>query len=405
MINKKILLLTLSNEDNWNFDKNIFNPLKSIFSYVLRFQDYRKRLYEIGIYELQNEIIDLVRKEKPHYILFPASSHEISKETLQVFNSEGCIIFGWFFDDIIRFNNYSKWFIPYIDYFLTSNKESVHKYAELGAKSIYVPSACNHNIYIKRDVKFSYDVSFVGRNIANREKLINEIESNNIKIQTFGFTYEGIISFEKMINIFSASRINLNFTGSYVNPKVKQFKARIFEITMCGGFLLSEYFNGIEKFYELDKEIVCFNSITEAVEKIKYYLSNDKERQMIADAGYKRAQKNHTWNIRLKKIFDFIEKDINSINYKINTESIDKPNRLEILESNFYYSLYCKWKEQNKPKLSKEAISFSYKRDKRNIKKKVLAFMTFLPSKIYFPITKMIENSISYIKNNTKNNN
>lgn len=392
MINKKILLLSLADENNWNFDKNIYRPLKFVFSKVIRYQDYRKRLNEIGIKQLQKEIIDLVRSERPHYILVPASSYEILEETFQAFHAEGSIIFGWFFDDSVRFDNYSKWWIPYIDYFLTSNKDSVQKYNDLGAKSIYVPIACNHQIYIKKNVEFSYNISFVGRNIANREKFITEIKNNNIQVHTFGFSSNEIISFEEMINIFSGSKINLNFTGSYRNPKIKQLKARIFEVTMCGGFLLTEYVNGIEEFFEIDKEIVCFKTVDEAVDKVKYYLRHEKERIKIARAGWERAHKDHTWQKRLSDIFEKIEKDITVHGgSNILPSDFKMPPKIIKMPSSYHYKWAVIWLSRKNPKLCKDEIRISLKYNPYNLNAKMLLAISQLPIVIQLGLINSIE--------------
>ena len=48
-------------------------------------------------------------------------------------------------------------------------------------------------------------------------------------------------------------------------------------------------------FFELDK-------IQELEEKVKYLLGHLKEAQRIADRGYQRAKKQHTWNVRAQEI-------------------------------------------------------------------------------------------------------
>jgi len=78
---------------------------------------------------------------------------------------------------------------------------------------------------------------------------------------------------------------------------------------LCGGFLLTEYVEGLEKFYDIDSDIVCFSSLDEAIKKIKYYLAHDDEREKIAESGYRKAMEHHTWDKRLNTVFNKISQE------------------------------------------------------------------------------------------------
>ncbi len=405
MIEKKILLLSLSDENNWNFDKNIYNPLKSIFQEVVRYKYYRKRLREIGIKKLQNEIIDLAKRERPNYILWPSSMYEILEETFQELRKNGCIIFGWFSDDEVRFDDYSKWWIPYIDYFLTNSEKAVRKYSELSVKSIFCLPACNSEIYKKKEMHFAYEVSFVGRNISNRNRLIREIENNNINIHNFGFN-DKAITFDEMIKIFLSSKINMNFAGSYANSEIKQIKARIFEVTMCGGFLFTEYVSGLEEYFEIDKEIVCFDTVEEAANKIRYYLKHDNERQAIAQAGWKRAHCHHTWEKRLYDLFKKIEEDI-TINGRpaISNFNLDLPEHVRHSRSQYHYRQAEELFIRKKIDLCLDELNISLKFNPDNKNSRRLLIISKRPNilkLIIFKITNAITRSRNKLRIRTR---
>ena len=71
----------------------------------------------------------------------------------------------------------------------------------------------------------------------------------------------------------------------------------------CGGFLLTEYTEDIERYFIPDKEVVLYHSIEELLEKIEYYLHHDEEREMIRKAGQQRTLKEHTYEQRFIQIF------------------------------------------------------------------------------------------------------
>ena len=59
---------------------------------------------------------------------------------------------------------------------------------------------------------------------------------------------------------------------------------------------------------DLGAEIVCYKDVDEAALLIKYYLSNDYEREKIKLAGVKKARRQHTYIHRIKHFMEEINK-------------------------------------------------------------------------------------------------
>ncbi len=68
-----------------------------------------------------------------------------------------------------------------------------------------------------------------------------------------------------------------------------QYTRRSFEIPACGVFLLSERTPVMQEMYQEGKEAEFFDSPEEFLDKVKFYLKNDKVRQRIAEAGFRRV--------------------------------------------------------------------------------------------------------------------
>lgn len=60
---------------------------------------------------------------------------------------------------------------------------------------------------------------------------------------------------------------------------------RLYEATGVGTLLVTEYSEDIKKMFVPDEEIICYRSIEEAYEKIKYFSAHEEERARIAMAG------------------------------------------------------------------------------------------------------------------------
>lgn len=82
---------------------------------------------------------------------------------------------------------------------------------------------------------------------------------------------------------------------------------RAFMVTALGTFYLSLYREGMEEFFELGKEIVVFRDLDEMVDKARYYLAHDAERQAIAAAaGQRRTLDNYTNQHTFRRLFRLI---------------------------------------------------------------------------------------------------
>ena len=295
-----------------------------------------------GREKMNEELLKIVFKEKPKLIFFFNGGKAIKKEVIkEIAQKSGAITFNWFSDDHWKFDKYSKYWAPLYHWIATTDYKSVLKYYEIGYKNVILSQwACNHFLYKPLDLPKIYDVTFVGAAHGNRKKIVQKVKEAGIDIKCWGSGWPtGRVSQEEMLRIFSQSKINLNFTKSsgvlwkelasiffyrdfnrsigLNNPKEcldnlksffpsmwsKQIKGRVFEIPGCYGFLLTEYANHLEDYYKIGEDIDCFKNIPELIKKIKYYLINDKKRQTIADMGYAKTMKDHTFERRFNKIF------------------------------------------------------------------------------------------------------
>lgn len=73
---------------------------------------------------------------------------------------------------------------------------------------------------------------------------------------------------------------------------------RLFEITGCGGFCLTEYQPNIENYFKPGVEIETFRDEEELSDKITYYLKNDEERLKISQRGQRRCHREYNMERR-----------------------------------------------------------------------------------------------------------
>lgn len=342
------------------FDLYLYKPLQEVFSKAILY-DYLERMTKAGVKAVNQEIIELVKKEHPKYVLWTSWQYDILPSTLESIRKEGSTVVGWFFDDEWRFDNYSKWWVPYLDYCVTNAIEAVPRYREMGARVIHtIP---NTGIAVDRDwskTEEKYDVSFVGSRAPDREKWINELVKRNMPVHLFGEGWGRYISFEEMVDIFANSKINLNFSRAWHSMK-PQIKGRIFQVCMAGGFLLTEYVPDIENYFGIDKEIVCFHNTDELMYKISYYLKHDVERRAIARAGWERATGEYTSSRMVARVFDEIERDVAARGGKRSSppQKLEIPTQVRRSTSNYHFEWGRALLEENYRGLWKDELTLS----------------------------------------------
>ena len=288
---------------------NFYGTLQRMPVELIEF-DFMTILQENGRMGMNNLLLETARRENPDLIFFCLFTDEIDRKTIGEL-TERCATFNWFCDDHWRFNNFSKYYAPYFSFISTTDIHALPKYEKIGYRNALLTQwACNHYDYVRMpDIEKDLEVTFVGQSHGNRKRLIRSLLKNGIDVATYGRGWaHGRVSQQEMIEIFNRSNLNLNLAASSRNLHTlfrmkDQIKGRNFEIPGCGGFLLTNYVDGLERYYEIGKEIVCFGSKTDLAEKIKYYLLHEDEREQIAGKGYERTRNDHTYEKRFYEIF------------------------------------------------------------------------------------------------------
>ncbi len=176
---------------------------------------------------------------------------------------------------------------------------------------------------LKKDI----DIAFVGRYtpmFKDRNQFLLDVYKafkNSYNIQYFlltGARFKGLIPIipwgllkaynkpvflEDMFKVFNRSKIVLN-THSNITGSHKG-NMRVFEALGSGSFMLSDH--GVyPEHLEEGKDFVTYKSNKDMIEKINYYLKNDKEREEIALNGHKKIAQYYNTEIgskNLEKIF------------------------------------------------------------------------------------------------------
>lgn len=111
--------------------------------------------------------------------------------------------------------------------------------------------------------------------------------------------HNGVSTHREMPLVFNRSKINLNITIHSIQSGLSQ---RIWDVMGCGGFLLTNYQEELPEYFEIGKDLECYENISDCIQKIQYYLIHDDIRREIAANGYKKVKAMHTYTIRIAQI-------------------------------------------------------------------------------------------------------
>lgn len=179
------------------------------------------------------------------------------------------------------------------DYVFCAQKRAVEDMTREGVKkAIWLPHAVEPEAYPKIDMASKrYDVCFVGHvNSTNREVALDRL------FREFPNFYYGQQLFENAARKFAESKICFNIS------MLDDLNMRTFEVMSTGSFLLTNWIPTIEEFFEDGKHLVLYRSEEEMIDKAKYYLAHDEERERIAQAGFEEVRAKHTIQHRVDVI-------------------------------------------------------------------------------------------------------
>jgi glycosyltransferase involved in cell wall biosynthesis len=115
------------------------------------------------------------------------------------------------------------------------------------------------------------------------------------------------LSFSKLREYVCSSKINLAITRGAHASLYASSSMRPFELGALGACIVANPYNGIEAWFEPDKEVIVVHSGDEAVDRFRYLLSHDSERQAIGIAARERVLKQHTFRHRAQELVDIVK--------------------------------------------------------------------------------------------------
>ncbi|MFH0890881.1 MAG: glycosyltransferase [Candidatus Liptonbacteria bacterium] len=329
------------------------------------------RILEVGRERFNQELLAKVEEFQPDLLFAFMYTDELLPETLEKIKEKTTSV-AWFSDDSWRYWNYSRAWAKYFTWAVTTYSWMPEPYKKHGQPNVIRSQwGANIDVYKPGPVPDAGrpGVTFVGGWSSQRGKIVEKIKRAGIPVEVFGggwpevrFTRPGQpvqggrVSTEEMVRLFGESKISLALNPppgfwnkdslgriffrrslnkivpdhnlysnmrSFFGRGMPQVKGRHFEIPACGGFLLTARADDLENYFRPGEEMVFYEDDGDYIEKIKYYLEHDEEREKIARAGYDRVRRDHSYVGRLNDIFGKIGGGTPNLHKSDNGNSIE----------------------------------------------------------------------------------
>ena len=206
---------------------------------------------------------------------------------------------------------YKIWEVKNADLVFTGSKTRNEMFNENGIKSYFVPQFTRADkFYPAYNEKYKSRLLFVGNkwpDKPNRKTVLYALR-NGFDIDIYGNGWDEVLTDEFLGHVkkkqlknedlkYYYSSADIVFNDTREDMREKGFVSnRIFDVTACGGFLISDYVKEIEEIY--GDSIPMYKNEEEFVELVNYYLANPQERKEKA----KRAQKITIENFEAKVV-------------------------------------------------------------------------------------------------------
>ncbi|MBT4272911.1 glycosyltransferase [archaeon] len=286
----------------------------SLLSIGFRHFQGLSNLFEI---KMNKDLRKKVSKKK-YDLIIVFKGENIFPETLKFIKKHTKKLVNWFMDPFVAlYKGYMFEIIPEFDKFFVKDRFLEKRLKEIGFHNVdFLMEGFDPLTFFRTNPskKYESEIALVGNIYPYRKKLLDTIKKYDLKVwgDVTHFKPKNKMKYyqgrravtEEKNKIFNSAKIVLNSHNPW---EVMSTNVRTFEICGSGSFQLVNTTDFLSQVFKPGIEIETYENQTELNEKVKYYLKNPEKRKQIATKGYERAKKDHTYEIRIKELFQSLE--------------------------------------------------------------------------------------------------
>jgi len=152
-----------------------------------------------------------------------------------------------------------------------------------------------------------YDVVFIGTKSEKRDKILDAIREWGYSVKTYGHGYGEYVTGEAFNRACCEGLICLAINNT--DGMIDSFSDRILRYMATKSFVLTEYSYGLEKYFTDNEDLFWFKDLDELKFRLRSLEVFSNLRNEIAESGYSKVLKNHTWKIFAEQVLKIANKE------------------------------------------------------------------------------------------------
>lgn len=206
--------------------------------------------------------------------------------------------------------------------FLSNSEGGRQGLLDLGARAVHTLFyGADEALFSPLDVPQDLDAFFYGHGREYRAEWIEAmVRAPSLALPDARFAVRGTrlgdlgraqmlpyLSFSKLREYACRSKINLVITRKAHASVFASSSSRPFELASLGACMVCNPYEGIETWFEPEKELIVVHSAEEAIERYTWLLAHDEARRAMGQAARERFLKEHTFRHRARQLVGIIQ--------------------------------------------------------------------------------------------------
>lgn len=249
-------------------------------------------------------------------LVFCSRTYQLTDEVKKIKEKfKNITICMWNVDTRTDINEWEHLFplIKLCDYHFVVDTKTIPEWRKFNSNTFWLPQGLQNKVYDKPrkitdadEEKYECDVSWAGTREGVhgfRNDFLVAVRQMDVQFKQWGCDGRPRIQDEEHNKMVSLSRINLCCSGWPENEKTTS--VRNYKIMGAGGFVLELNRAGIGDIFPIDV-FGCYESPSDLVLRIGYWLTHEEERRDFAEKAYKWVHENATYRHRIGMALEYM---------------------------------------------------------------------------------------------------
>ncbi len=206
--------------------------------------------------------------------------------------------------------------------FISNSEGGRQGLLDLGARAVHTLFyGADEDLFSPVDVPQDLDAFFYGHGREYRAEWIEAmVRAPSLALPDARFAVRGTrlgdlgraqmlpyLSFSKLREYACRSKLNLVITRKAHASVFASSSSRPFELASLGACMVCNPYEGLETWFEPEKELIVVHSAEEAIERYTWLLAHDDVRRAMGQAARERFLKEHTFRHRARQLVSIIQ--------------------------------------------------------------------------------------------------